>query len=618
MKPAAPAYRKHLLLHLIVIIVAVTIAYSKVFNAAFLAWDDAEYVFNNPDIRAINVSGIKAWFSRFYVGNYHPITMFSYAIDYAIGNTNPFIYHFTNILLHTANACLVYAFFSKLQQQKTVALAVALLFALHPSQTESVSWIAERKTLLCTLFYLLAMLQYQGYVRNPRPGRMLALLLFATCAMLSKGIAVTLPLAFLATDLWLERDFRTHTLWLEKIPFLALAVATGIIAINAQHSGNFLSAGGHTILETAVYAGYAYTQYIVRFFAPIGLAAMYPYPLEINSIHILFFLITVGLALLFIVSLRKKWNVLSGGILFYTANVILLLQFIPFGKALMADRYMYLSCIGLAYPAMHYLGAWLRRQHMGRRLMFISGPAVAALLVLCFSRNDVWLSDMNFYSALTDRFPESAEAHYSMGEMYMRRGDYEQAELHIDKAVRLEPRNYKAWYNKGLMHQRKGDAMQALDAFNKSIAINDYSKAHFSRAMLHMFAGRYDLALSDAEAVLMEQPGNARAHCIKGDCLERSLNLPQALEEYNKAIHLSAREPLFYVRRGATLCKMKQYQPAIADLNTSLEMDATNGEALYWRGIARHELGQDACRDLKNALQRRYAPAQQALEQWCK
>lgn len=618
MKSAAPVYRKHLFLHLCIITVAVVIAYSNVFRASFMAWDDAEYVLNNPDIRVINASTIKAWFTRFYVGNYQPLTMFSYAIDYAIGGVKPFMYHFSGILLHIANACLVYAFFSKLQQQKTVALAVALFFALHPSQAESISWVAERKTALCGFFYLLAMLQYQGYMRNPVAGRMLLLLLFAAGAMLSKGVAATLPLALLATDLWLERDLRDRSVWTEKIPLFLMALGTGIIAISAQRSGQFMAADTHTIIEKIVFAGYAYTQYIVRFFVPIGLAAMYPYPTEIGAVHVLFFAATIGIAVLFFMSLRKNWNMLSGGILFYTANIILLLQFIPFGKALMADRYMYISCIGLAYPAMHYLAAWLRKLQMGKRLMFIGGPAVGALLVLCLMRNEVWRSDENFYTALLKRFPESAETHYSMGEMYMRKGDYEQAELHIDKAVRLEPSNSKAWYNKGIMHMRKAQAMQALEAFDKSISINNYPKAHFSRAMLHMSSGRHDLALADVEAVLLNQPTNARALCIKGDCLERMGRLQEALEQYNKALELDTREPLFYVRRGATLCKLKQFAPAIADLNASLEMDASNGEALYWRGIARHETGQDACRDLRNALQRRYAPAQQALEQWCR
>lgn len=619
MKPTPPVYRKHLLLHLGIIVIAVLAAYSKVFNASFMAWDDAEYILHNPDIRGINGTHFKAWFSGYYVGNYHPLTMLSYAIDYAMGGLQPFIYHFTSILLHLANACLVYAFFSKLQQQKTVALAVALLFALHPSQAESVSWVAERKTVLCGFFSLLAMLQYQGYVRQPVGKNMLLLVLFSACAMLSKGTAVVLPITFLAIDLWLERGLNHRSVWIEKAPLFAMALIVGFVAINAQQAGHFMDGSStRSLPQTIVYAGYAYTQYIVRFFVPIGISALYPYPAEMNAVHILFFIIALGLAVLFFISLRRKWHVLSGGILFYTANILLLIQLIPFGNTLMADRYMYLSCIGLAYPAMHYLAAWLHTLHMGRRFMYAGGVVAVALLALSFMRNNVWYSEMNFYTALLERFPRSAEVQYSMGEMYMRINNFEQAELYINKAVLLEPANAKAWYNKGVMHMRRGQAMNALDAFDKSIAINDYTKAHFSRGMLHMSAGRQDLAIADIEAVLAAQPRNARALCIKGDCLERTGKFAEALQLYNKAISYNTQEPVFYLRRGATLCKMKEYMPAIADLNTAIELDATNGEAFYWRGIARHEAGQEACSDLHNALLRRFAGAQAAINDLCK
>ncbi|GAA4459836.1 tetratricopeptide repeat protein [Nemorincola caseinilytica] len=619
MKKAAAPHRKHLVLHLCVIIAAVLIAYYKVFGASFLNWDDAEYVLHNNDINAISGSNIKAWFSTFYVGNYHPLTMASYAIDHIFGGSQPFVYHLSGVLLHFINSCLVYIFFSKLQQQKTIALAVALLFALHPSQAESVAWVAERKTVLCGFFSLLAMLQYQGYVRRPTGGQMVLLLVFSAFAMLSKGTAVALPVSFLAIDLWLERPLNDKAVWTEKIPVFLMAIITGVVAIYAQQSGHFMEGGNeYGIAEQLVYGGYAYVQYIVRFFLPLDLSAMYPYPEQMGILHIAFAVAAAGMVTLFVIALRRRWQVLAGGILFFTANIAMVLQFIPFGEALMADRYMYMACIGLAYPAMYYLAAWLWQLRMGKRYMYIGGPAAALLLGLCFMRNDVWLSDMNLYNSLLERFPNSAVAQYSAGGMYLKIGDMEQAEYHLDKAVRLAPGNAKAWYNKGLLHMRQGRAMEALEALDRSIAINDYTKAHFSRALLHLSTGKPDLALTDIDHVLRVQPGNARAWCIKGDCMERMGRLEEALNNYNKAIERNAGEPLFYVRRGATYCKLERYAPAITDLDAALDMDASNGEAYYWRAIAKQHIGQGPCSDLQNAMQRRYAPAKDALQKLCK
>lgn len=134
-----PAYRRQIPLHLAIIVVTIAIAWCRIPGAAFLNWDDGEYVANNPFIRSFAPENIRAWFSTFFVGNYQPVTMLSYAVDYAIGGPAASAYHISSMLLHMVNACLVYVFFSKLQPQKAIALFTALLFALSPVQAMSLS-----------------------------------------------------------------------------------------------------------------------------------------------------------------------------------------------------------------------------------------------------------------------------------------------------------------------------------------------------------------------------------------------------------------------------------------------------------------------------------------------
>ncbi len=610
--------RRHLLLHLSIIIAAVLVAYGRVLGAGFLAWDDAEYVLANGDIRSFSPAHIGAWFSRFYVGNYHPLTMFSYAIDYGIGGVKPFIYHFTNILLHAANACILYAFVSKLQAQKTVALAAALLFALHPMQTEAVSWVAERKTVLSGTFSLLALLQYQAWVRRPVAGRAVLLLLFCIMAFLSKATAVVLPVLFIATDLWLERDMRDRIVWLEKLPVILLAGIVGYVAIAAQGSGHFMQqAAAYGPGERLIYAGYGYAQYLLRFIWPVGLSAMYPHPQTVEIVQMAGFAVAAGMAVLFFISLRKRWYMISGGILFFTAGVLPVLQLIPFGEALTADRYMYIPCIGIIYPAVHSMAQVLRRRQAAKRFMYMAAIPVAVLTGLTWVRNGVWLSDMNFFKALLDRFPESGVAQYSMGGLYMKQGDLAMAEEHLNRAVMLEPANAKAWYNKGLMHARQGRAGEALEAFDKSIAINDYTKAHFSRAMLHLSTGHPELALADADAVLRVQPYNARAYYIKGASEEYTGHLSAAMASYSTAIKTDAHEPLFFMRRAATLCKLKRYDAAQADISNAIAMAPQMGECYYWKAMINAGRGQPPCADLRMALQYGYRNAAAALQEQC-
>jgi tetratricopeptide (TPR) repeat protein len=606
-------------LDIAVLITAVIVAYFKVFHAGFMNWDDGDLVLHNPDIRSINGHTIYAWSSQFYLGNYHPLTLFSYALDFAMGKTQPFIYHFTNVLLHCANTCLLYIFIKRLRQDNNVALFVALIFALHPSQTESVSWIAERKTVLSAIFYLLALIRYTAYVRKPSVRGMAAVILLGIGAMLSKATAVALPLSLIAVDIWMQRSFREKSVWLEKLPLFLLALIIGITAIRAQASGRFMDVHAPiSAFDTILYAGYAYMLYIVHLFVPVNLSAMYPYPTAVGWPQYLFCALAVGVISLAVIAWRRKWTVLCGGILFYSANIVFVLQFVQFGESLMADRYMYLASIGLLYPAVYYLFQWLRGTAKESVAKFVGGTVAVLFLALTFLRNDIWLSDYNFFNALLDAFPNSAVAQYSAGAQFMMAGENDKAEIHLSKAVELDPNNYKAWHNKGVLHLRQGRYMEALDALNRSIAINDYYKAYFTRAMLYQATQQPKLAISDIDKVLEVQPDNARALFIKGDCLGQLGNANAALDNYNKAIQYDDKEPIFYMRRGLLYAQLKQQAKAINDLNSAVGLNPGNGEALFYRGTVKHQFGLNACDDLRQALKQGYMPAERAIAAICK
>lgn len=605
-------------LHIGVLFVAVMVAYSKIFHAGFIAWDDNEYVLHNKDIDGLSIAHISAWFSRFYIGNYHPLTMLSYAIDHTIGGQAPFIYHFTNLLLHAGNAVILYFLVNRLQPQKIIGLFVALLFALHPVQTESVSWIAERKTVLCAFFYLLALLQYTAYVLQPSNKKLVIVMLLAIAAMLSKGVGVALPLSLLAVDIWMQRDLKDRKLWIEKIPLLVISIIVGVVAIKAQAAEKALGMHAeNSMFNTIMFAADAYVQYIVRLFVPVKLSVIYPYPQEVGWLQYLYLIVAIDVVTLAVIAYRKKWHILCGGIIFYAANILLVLQFIQFGECLMADRYLYIAGIGVFFPLGYYLYKWILKVSKQLIAVITFSLIASGLLVMTFLRNDIWLSDLSFFTAIVETFPNSAVAQYSVGALYIRMGQYDEAETHVDMAVRLDPNNYKAWYNKGVLHLRQGKAMEALDALNKCIAIKEYTKAYFSRAMLYEGTGKPDLALVDADRVLADQPQNARAYYIKADCLEQQGNIKDALDNYSKSIGFEDNEPLFYIRRGLAFAKANQIAPAMNDLDKAVSLKPGNGEALYYRGIIKTRSGQSPCDDLHNALKYGYKAAAEAIAKFC-
>lgn len=617
--PEAQTAQRYRWLHIGILAVVAVIAYLKIFHAGFMYWDDGEYVQHNPDINGITGSHIASWFSNFYVGNYQPVTMLSYALDHALGGSDATVYHVTSLLLHIACASLVYLIVNRLQKNEWIGFAVALLFALHPSQTEAVSWIAERKTVVCALFYLLAMWQYLRYQEHPAAKRWVLVVVFSMAAMLSKAIAVTLPFAFLAIDIWQGRGVGTAKDWLRRLPLIAIAIVLGVVAIKGQGSARFLHLHpDYTILDTILYAGYAYVMYLVRLFVPVGISAVYPYPPRDGMLYV-YFVLAIGIIALGIVAWRKKWDVLCGSILFYTANIALVLQFLQVGEVLMADRYMYIASTGIWYLAVYYLFAGLQRVHKQALAIGISGAVALVFMGCTFFRNEVWLSDMKFFSTILDEYPTSPVAQCSVGTLYMKMGDYAQAAEHLNLAVQLDPSNFKAWHNKGSLSMREGKAMEALDAFNRCIALNDgYTKAYFSRAMLYQGTGKPDLALADIDKVLAEQPENARAYYIKGDCLERTGNLNGALQHYNQAISFENTEPLFYIRRALVNSKLKQHQQALNDINSALTISHSSAEAMYYRGIIKYQAGISPCEDLQAARAKGYKQADEAIQRLCR
>jgi tetratricopeptide (TPR) repeat protein len=606
-------------LHIAILIIATLLAYSKIFNAGFITWDDPLYVINNKDIRSLGVEEMSKWFSQYYVGNYHPLTMLSYAIDFMLGKTEPFIYHLTNILFHIANAVLVYVFAKRVTAHIWVALFVALLFAIHPTQTESVSWIAERKNVLYGFFFLSAMHVYAGYAKDEKSIKMLWVVLLGVASMLSKAAAISLPVALFAIDIWMRRPLGKVKVWLEKLPLFVLAAIVVYVGINAQSEGEFLNLHPeYTAKHTIIFAGYAYVQYIIQLLLSVKLSVLYPYPEAIGGLHILFLVLAIGIVALGVIAYRKKWWLLSGGIVFYTANIAIVLQFVQFGEVLMADRYLYIACLGIWLPAIAYLYQWLEGKSLRTAALTGCGALSLVFLTLTYQRNEIWMSELNFWKAIVETFPNSSVAQSSLGGVYLQEGNYAEADAHLNNAIQADPNNYKAWYNRGVIYLRQRKPNEALQALDKAIAIKEYPKALFTRALLFQQAGEPMRALVDIEKVLEKEPENGRAHFIKGDCLEKQGNLQNALNSYTQAIAYEEAEPLFYIRRGVVNAKLAQNVVAISDLETAIQLKPDNAEAWYWLGMARYNAGQSPCKDLGEAAKRGYQEAQAAMASLCK
>ncbi|MCD4729781.1 MAG: hypothetical protein K8R74_04210, partial [Bacteroidales bacterium] len=302
-------------------------------NGFLISWDDNRYIIDNPHIKDLNLNSITQSFTIFYDGHYHPLTLISLAIDYHLYDLNPMGYHVTNLILHLINTFLVFwlVFLLFEKKDRIIPLVTALLFGISTMHVESIAWASERKNLLYATFFLLSLIAYLRYLKTNRTWFYLFALGLFVCSLLSKVMAIPLSITLFLVDYFLNRNLLSRKVWLEKIPFLLVAIIFGVIAIIAQKSswGDDLSQEQYSFIERILFSGFAFITYILKLLIPYKLSGFYPYPKDVGGIivmrNVVFVLIAIGLIIVAFY-FRKRKKIVTFGLLFYSINIFLLLK----------------------------------------------------------------------------------------------------------------------------------------------------------------------------------------------------------------------------------------------------------------------------------------------------
>jgi len=473
-------------------------------NNDFVNWDDIVYIMNNNMIRTVSAENITKIFSSFYMGNYHPFTLLSFMFDYQIAGLTSPTYHIHNLILHLLNTALVFLLAARLPGiSRYLALFVALIFAVHPMHVESVAWISERKDLLYTFWYLLSLLAYTEWLKQRRLIWLPLSLLLFLFSLLSKAQAVTLPLVLILLDYLSARRFNLR-MALGKIPFFAFALLFGIIAIYAQQADNSVNPVGLKVWESLFYGFYSIWVYLFKFLIPVQLTCLYEYPFTAGHTIPWYvwaspLIIPVLAAVLWFT--RKSRPLTAFGILFFLATIFPVLQFLPVGVAIVAERYTYIPYIGLAFVAIDLVGYLLRNQTTAiRRNTAFAGLAILLLFALLTrNRCEVWTDSVTLWTDVMEKNPETVAAYVNRGYMY---NQYEQPQKAIDDCTRglaLDPDNAKLYYNRGIAWRKlKNDSLALLD-FNAALNADSSSgDPYLDRGIIYTdVLGEYDKGIAD-------------------------------------------------------------------------------------------------------------------------
>ncbi len=577
-EPAAAhltSYRLPAMLCFLLAAVTLTL-YSPVGRHPFVDYDDQSYVFQNDHVKAGLTWDTLTWaMTATEYSNWHPLTWISHAADCQFFGLNAGAHHWTSAIIHALNAMLLFLLLWRVTGATWKSLLVAALFALHPLNVESVAWIAERKNVLSTFFFLLALGAYGWYARRPDVRRYLVVAVMFALGLAAKPMVVTLPFVLMLLDLWpLQRiegwgqssatfpvpQRPLSRLLLEKLPLLALSAGSAVITMVAQTESEVptqaLPIGVR--LETSFYA---YAMYLWKAIWPAHLAAVYPHPgrgLPLWQLLVGALIVVTGL----IVAWKQRFSrpYVTVGWLWYLGTAVPIIGIIQVGIQVIADRYAYLPLIGIFVIAVWAASALADRTHLGvAPRAVVSSLILAALAFTAFKQIGYWQSTVDLWTHALHVSENNSMAENFLANELFSLGRYQEGMAHLRTYVGLEPLDPSAHARVGADYQDHGRLPEAIHEYETAIRAERVLEAAgqpgLPADMLAMTYANLGLGYAQSGDAAEAQASMKQAMVVDGDAIVR---MATALAQYLPA-HPSAQG---YIRLSLILTQLGRRQEA--------------------------------------------------------
>jgi protein O-mannosyl-transferase len=544
--------------------------------------DDGRLVLKNPSVIHFADNKGKV-FTEFVYGLYHPLTTISFAIDYAVWGTNPFGFRLTNLVFHLINTLLVFLLLQKLFKKLYISLFSAAIFGLHPMHVESVVWISERKDVLYAFFFLLSVLFYlKARNRKDIVNHALAFLFFL-CSLLSKASAVVLPLVLVLIDYYHQKPLFKSLL--SKSHYLVLSIVFGIINVKAQNSIGLIQDvyTSYSVVQKVTLPVYAFTNYLVKFFVPVGLASKHLYPRLINdSIGWVYYLGWFWLIWsAYFVYRNRKNRLLIFGFLFFVVNIILVVKIIPTGNDLVSERYSYVPYIGLAICLGYLIQVQIEEGKKWLNAIFI--VLIIMLTLLSVQNLKHWKNEKAIWSRIIEIEPDMPLAWLERGKYYLDEKDLIKADSDLSKSIQLDPSFAPGYIYRGLTRYYQRKENLALEDFNTAIRIDSIKPdGYYNRGNLYLKMNRFDEARNDLEKTISLDPKNIEAIYYLGLAEMKLMNYQAAINYFTRYISFNPYHPSAELELSVCYYQSGQFIEAGKRLKEIIIKQPRNGEALYY------------------------------------
>ncbi len=613
--------------------------YAQVAGFDFVYYDDDEYIFNNPQVqRGLTAENIVWAFHSLVSKHWHPVTWLSHMLDVQLFGLNPAGHHLMSLGLHLLTVLLLFRFLLITTGDRIPALIASLLLAVHPLHVENVAWVADRKDLLCALFWMVTLNAYAGYVQNSGFLRYMAVLLAFCLAALSKSMALTLPLVLILLDVWpLQRYTPGHRSktsdsggndrhvfgWLlaEKMPFLVISTAVGLVTLHALNAFKGRSIPSFVpAIDMRVSQGIsAYLEYLIHLVYPVNLISPYQVSIQtyywkpvVSSFVVLF--ITVAA-----IRLYRRHAYLAVGWAWYLVTLLPVAGF--HGPIRIADRYAYLTLIGI-YIILAWGGAAVSRlqPHLQKPLLILSGIFIGILAVLAYHQTFYWKNTLSLFQHTLAVDPSIALAHsnlgvyhqdygqidtairyqseairlapsrpeyrYNLGVHYLHKQDYRLAKQYFEQANELRPGDLAALSNLGLCQLQLGEFEPARRSLEQALQIEPYhlhSYNHLGR--YYLLTGNRSAAEAIFRRILRAFPDNGDALANLAGTLASGGAYLEAENYFRKAIAAKPVRPGYYFGLAALLTRQKKFSEAASLREKGLVKEPRNARQHYYVAV---------------------------------
>lgn len=534
----------------IIFTIAVLSIYCNVLNHSFLInWDDTLYVTANVNIRGFTPENIRAIFTSYYGGNYAPIQMLSYMLDYSIWGLNAHGYLLTNILIHIANGWLFYTLLKKhFATTENIALMAALIFLCHPVQVESVAWISQRKNLLSATLLLLSLITYIRYTTASGPKARnhyfygISLVLFLLSLLTKSVTVILLPIALLF-DVCHAHHKKVRTVILDKIPYLIITLTAALITLLGQNpfSGGGISSTYHggSGSATALTMTTVLSRYLKLLFFPSGLSPMYDVPIKTSVLDVqVIFSLLIILALCTIgVWLFKKRRDLFFWYGFFFIAMLPVSQIVPI-VTLMNDRYLYLPLLGFSV-FISGCAAFIAHQCPNKMAGNVLKSFVV-IIIICLGatshlQSRIWHDSMTLWERAVQNFPQSSATWTGLATSYHAHNKPSAALQAYLRAVNINPANNIALNNLALMYLTFNKQEKAEQYALHLIRTNpDYALGFSTLGTCYITRNEVDLAELSANKALSLNPRLSAAWNLKGEIYLRKKKYEDAIGYFEK------------------------------------------------------------------------------------